>query len=163
MREQTASDKMELVLLTIEMERYIFIAEQVSSEIFTLFANPGQRQTGSQMNICFTDAIRIQLSGNCHQSQKIIVLIHGFVRNKFLVSLSDAVIGAVVFQNVTGENRFCVIGSNAGRGDGVCCFDVAVAMIYGDNFDAFQFFHLLNSSSKNLIVIKNALFSVDLL
>ena len=154
---------MELVLLTIEMERYIFIAEQVSSEIFTLFANPGQRQTGSQMNICFTDAIRIQLSGNCHQSQKIIVLIHGFVRNKFLVSLSDAVIGAVVFQNVTGENRFCVIGSNAGRGDGVCCFDVAVAMIYGDNFDAFQFFHLLNSSSKNLIVIKNALFSVDLL
>ena len=79
------------------------------------------------------------------------------------MSLSDAVIGAVVFQNVTGENRFCVIGSNAGRGDGVCCFDVAVAMIYGDNFDAFQFFHLLNSSSKNLIVIKNALFSVDLL
>lgn len=154
---------MEFVFLSVEVESHILISEQIGSEVLTLFANPGQRQTSGQMNICFTHAIYIQLSGNCHQSQKIIVLVHCLVRDKFLVSLADAVIGSFIFQNIAGKDWFCVIGSDSGRCDSVCSFDVAIAVIHGDDFDVFQFFHLLSSSLKFLINIKNALLSVDLL
>ena len=92
LREQTASDKTDMVVLAVKTEIHILIAEQIASEIFSLFANPGQRKTGSQMNICFTDTIHIQFSGNCHQSQNVVVLIHSLVCDKFLVTFPDAII-----------------------------------------------------------------------
>ena len=65
------------------------------------------------------------------------------------MSLSDAVIGAVVFQNVAGEDWLGVVGGNAGRGNGVCGFDVAVSMIHGNDFDVSQFLLKMIDGHKN--------------
>ena len=158
LREKTASDKSNVIIFAIKTEVHLLVAEQIASEIFTLFANPGQRQTGRQMNICFTDAVHIQFSGNRHQSQNIVVLIHSLVCDKFLVTFPDAVIDATILQNVAGEDRFGFIGSHSGRGNCVCRFDIAVAMIHGNDFDVIQFSHLLCTSLCLFVFIKNVPF-----
>ena len=48
--------------------------------------------SGLIRGICFTDTIHIQFSGNCHQSQNVVVLIHSLVCDKFLVTFPDAII-----------------------------------------------------------------------
>ena len=83
----------------------------------------------------------IQFPCHRHQCQEIIVFIHRFVRDKFLVSFADPVIGAVIFQNVPGENRLCFVSCDSGGRDRVGSFNVAVVMIYGDDFCVFDFSH----------------------
>ena len=67
--------------------------------------------------------------------------VHSFIRDKFFVSFADPVVNAVVFQNIPGEDRFSFIGFDAGWGDGVCCFHIAVAMIYSNDFCVSEFSH----------------------
>ena len=57
------------------------------------------------------------------------------------MSFADPVVNAVVFQNIPGEDRFSFIGFDAGWGDGVCCFHIAVAMIYSNDFCVSEFSH----------------------
>ena len=61
--------------------------------------------------------------------------------HKFFVSFADQVVNAVVFQNIPGEDWFSFIGFDAGWGDGVCCFHIAVAMIYSNDFCVSEFSH----------------------
>lgn len=158
LREETASYKTDMVVLAVKSEVHLLVTEQIASEIFTLFANPGQRQTGSQMNISFTDAIYIQLSGDRHKSQNVVVLIHSLVCDKFLMTFPDTVIDAAILQNVTGKDWLGFISCYSSRRHGVGCLDVAVAMIHGNDFDVIQFSHLLCTSLCLFVFIKNAPF-----
>ena len=60
---------------------------------------------------------------------------------EFFVSFADPVVNAVVFQNIPGEDWFSFIGFDAGWGDGVCCFHIAIAMIYSNDFGVSEFSH----------------------
>ena len=40
-----------------------------------------------------------------------------------------------------GEDWFGFIGFDSGWCDGVCCFHIAIAMIYSDDFCVFEFSH----------------------
>ena len=98
------------------------------TECLPLVPDPCQGKPGSQMDICFLDRKDVQFHCHCHQCQEIIVFIHRFVRDKFLVSFADPVIGAVIFQNVPGENRLCFVSCDSGGHDSVCSLNVAVDM-----------------------------------
>jgi len=50
------------------------------------------------------------------------------------VSFANPVVNAVIFQNIPGEDWFGFIGFDSGWCDGVCCFHIAIAMIYSDDF-----------------------------
>ena len=39
------------------------------------------------------------------------------------------------------EEWFCFIGFDSGWRDGVCCFHIAIAMIYSDDFCVSEFSH----------------------
>ena len=152
-----------MVALAIEPEGHLLILEEIAAEFFTLPANPSQRQSGGKVNLRFPDTGQIQFSGNCYQSQDIVVLVHGFVGNKFLVSLSDAIVHPAVLQNIAGENRLGFVGGHAGGRDGIGSFDVAIPVINTNDFDIVPFSHLLCTSLCLFLVIKNVPFSVDLL
>ena len=51
------------------------------------------------------------------------------------------VVNAVIFQNIPGEDGFCFIGFDSGWCDGICCFHVAVAVIYSNDFCVSEFSH----------------------
>ena len=57
------------------------------------------------------------------------------------MSFADPVVNAVVFQNIPGEDWFGFIGFDSGWCDGVCCFHIAVAMIYSNDFCVSEFSH----------------------
>ena len=50
------------------------------------------------------------------------------------MSFANPVVNAVIFQNIPGEDWFGFIGFDSGWCDGVCCFHIAVAMIYSNDF-----------------------------
>ena len=60
---------------------------------------------------------------------------------EFFVSFADPVVNAVIFQNIPGEDWFCFIGFDSGWRDGVCCFHIAVAIIYINDFCVSEFSH----------------------
>ena len=156
--EQATSHKTDMVVLAIEAEGHLLILEKIAAEFFTLPADPGQRQSGGKVNLRFPDTGQIQFSGNCHQSQDIVVLVHGFVGNEFLVSLSDAIVHSAVLQNIAGEDRLGFIDGHAGGRDSIGGFDVAVPVVNSDDFDVVPFSHLLCTSLYLLLVIKNVPF-----
>ena len=57
------------------------------------------------------------------------------------MSLANPVVNAVIFQNISSENWFCFIGCDSGWRDGVCCFHIAIAVIYSDDFCVSEFSH----------------------
>lgn len=57
------------------------------------------------------------------------------------MSFANSVVKVVIFQNIPGEDWFCFIGFDSGWRDGVCCFDIAIAMIYSNAFCVFEFSH----------------------
>ncbi len=77
----------------------------------------------------------VQLTGNCSQGQQVEVLILGLVREIGLVAFADAVPLVLVLQNVAGEQRFMVIGHQAGREYGVGGLDVPIAAINANDTD----------------------------
>ena len=54
---------------------------------------------------------------------------------RFKVKAADGV------TDLYGEDWFSFIGFDAGWGDGVCCFHIAVAMIYSNDFCVSEFSH----------------------
>lgn len=50
------------------------------------------------------------------------------------MSFANPVVNAVIFQDISSEDWFCFIGFDSGWRDGVCCFHIAIAMIYSDDF-----------------------------
>ena len=135
-----------MVAPAIESERDLFVLEKIAAESFTLLTHPCQRQSGGKVNICFPNASYIQLSGNCHQSQNVVVLVHRLICDEFLVTFPDAVKPAVILQNIAGEDRLCFIGDQSGWCDCTSGLDVAVPVVNANNFDAVPFSHSLCTS-----------------
>ena len=115
--------------------------EQIGTECLSLVPDPCQGKPGSQMDICFMDGKDIQLPCHCHQCQEIIIFIHSLIRDKFFVPFADPVIGSIVFKNVSGKDWLCFVSGDSGRGDRVGSFNVAVAMIHGNDFCVSDFSH----------------------
>ena len=67
--------------------------------------------------------------------------IHSLIRDKFFVPVADPVIGSIVFKNVSGKDWLCFVSGDSGRGDRVGSFNVAVAMIHGNDFCVSDFSH----------------------
>ena len=99
------------------------------------------------MDVRLTDARNVQLLGDCHERQGVVVVVRRLVRDEGLVSLAHAVEFAVVLQNAAGEDRLGVVGDEAGGRDCIRGLDVAVAVIDGDDFDTVPVSHALCTPS----------------
>ena len=114
------------------------------------------------MNVCFPDAVQVQLPCHSHQREQVIVLIRSFVRDKFLVAVPDPIVHPAVFQDVAGEDRFGLIGCHAVFSDSTGGLNVAVAVIHADDHEIFKFFMRLCTSLICLFAHKINPPSVDL-
>ena len=65
------------------------------------------------MHVGFLQVPNAQFAGNAHQRQDIKNLVHGLVRDKFLVPFADAVIRAVENERIAAEKRFNRMGADA--------------------------------------------------
>lgn len=84
-----------------------------------------------------------QLLGDCRKGQHIVVLILDLVRRKLLVPLADEIIPAAVDQHIRREQRFVVIGGDAGGKTAVGRFHIPVPVVDADNFCVVDRFHFL--------------------
>ena len=147
LREQTAPDEADAVLLAVETEGDALVAEQIRAKRLALAANPRHRQACREMDVRLADARDVQLLGDCHEREDVVVVVRRLVRDERLVPLAHAIEHAVVLQDAAGEDWLGVVGDEAGGCDRVRGLDVAVAMIDGDGLDAVEVPHALRASS----------------
>ena len=138
---QAASGQADVILFFVEPIGYFRITEQIASEFFPLSADPCEWKSGRKMNVCFPDAVQVQLPCHSHQREQVIVLIRSFVRDKFLVAVPNPIVHPAVFQDVAGEDRFGLIGCHAAFCDSTGGLNIAVAVIHADDHEIFKFFH----------------------
>ena len=103
--DRTACDP-DAVFGAVEFEPDTFLFEHIFSEGLPLGTDPSERQAACDMHIGFRDMLLIELSGDGHQGQKVIIFIDRLVRCEFLMAFADPVPSAFVFQNVSGKDSF---------------------------------------------------------
>ena len=83
----------------------------------------------------------IEFSGYSHQSQDIVVFVDSFIRNELLVAFADPVPLSLILKCAAVEYRPAVTGDYSCWCHCVCGFDVAIAVIYGDDLGFFEICH----------------------
>lgn len=124
-------------------ELHLGIFHQIFLEVRFPSACPSQRQTGGNHNVRLGKIFGFQLLGDCRKGQHIVVLILDLVRRKLLVPLADEIIPAAVDQHIRREQRFVVIGGDAGGKTAVGRFHIPVPVVDADNFCVVDRFHFL--------------------
>ena len=132
---------MNMIAHTIKAEVHILRTHQVVIERFALIADPLHGQTGCQVDVRFPHPSHAQFFRNRHERENVEIVVHSLVLNEFLVSLANAVINTLVFQNIAGEGGRRVICRDSGGRNGIYRFDVPIPVVHGDNFQIAQFFH----------------------
>ena len=140
--EYCAACDPDAVFSSVESVPDVLLSEQIFSEGLSLCSDPFERQTAGDVDISIVDVFTPQFSGYSRQCQDVVVFVDSFIRDELLVPLADLVPLSIVLKGVAVEYRLSVAGDNSCRCHGVCSFDVAVAVIYGDDLDSFDFSHI---------------------
>ena len=138
------ADGVELVLI---LEVRALPLQHILAEALTLSAYPGDRQSHCKINFSRSDALTVQLTGDTHKREQVVVLVLPLVRKILLMSLTDLVVAPLKEKSVPGEGR-CGIELGDTRGcDRIGGLDVPVTVV--DAYDQevvvmFQYLYLRN-------------------
>ena len=119
---------------------------EICPERFALVPNPGHGQPGGKVNVRFMEPGNVQLLGNRHEGEQVVVVIRRLVCDECFVSFAHAVEFAVVLQDAPGEDRLRIVGNQPGGGHRVRGFHVSVTVIDSDDLGSVQVPHALCAS-----------------
>lgn len=120
------ADGVELVLI---LEVHALPLQHILAEVLTLSAYPGDRQSNGKIDLSRGNALTIQLTGNAHKREQVVVLVLPLVRKILLVSFTDLVVAPLKEKSVLGESRCGIeLGDTRGR-DRVGGLNISVTVV----------------------------------
>ena len=122
--------------------------EHILAEVLSLTINPGQRQSDCEMNVCGSDALTIQFTGDAHKGEQVVVIVLPLIGQILLVSLTYEIVAAVIVQRVLGEGRCCIQLGDACGCDRIGGLDIPVTVVNAHDQEVVVSFHLIPSIYK---------------
>jgi len=122
--------------------------EHILAEVLSLTIHPCQRQSDCKVYICGSDALTVQLTGNAHKGEQVVVFVLPLVGQILLVSLTDEIVAPVIVERVLCEGRCGIELCDACRRDRIGGLDVPVTVVDVYDQEVVVSFHLIPSIYK---------------
>ena len=114
-------------------EADLLIFGEVGGKLCFLSACPSEREPSGNDNVRLRQSLVFQFLRNRHKGEKIIVLVLDLIRKELLVSFTDEIVPAAIFEHIFRKQRLGIIANNAGFEAVVSGLDIAVTVI--DSYD----------------------------
>lgn len=131
----------DVIVFLLIGEADLLVLAEIGGKILFLAARPRQGQTGRDDDPCLGQIFPLKLFGDGRKGEDVVVLVAGLVGQELLMAFPDQVVPVVQGEHFMGEQRFGVVGKDAGLETAVGRFHVPVPVVDADDAAVIEPFH----------------------